>query len=205
MTTELIHGDAIKVMQNLPPESVDMIFTDPPYIKESIHIYGEMAREAQRVLKEGGYCVVYCGTEFLPQVFAQMSEYLNWFWMVALKHNSGNPRLWNKRIMVGYKPVLIFTKGKPTVKKWMCDLHKSDNQNKQFHEWEQGINFPIRFIGLLTKEKDLILDPFMGGGTFGAAAKLLRRSYIGIEIEEEAFNRARARILNYQGQKKVFE
>jgi site-specific DNA-methyltransferase (adenine-specific)/modification methylase len=31
---------------------------------------------------------------------------------------------------------------------------------------------------------DIVLDPFMGSGTTGAIAKLLRRKYIGIEKEE---------------------
>lgn len=41
---------------------------------------------------------------------------------------------------------------------------------------------------------DTVLDPFMGSGTAGAAAKRLNRSFTGIELDETYFNIARERI-----------
>ena len=38
------------------------------------------------------------------------------------------------------------------------------------------------FIKLLTKPKDVVLDPFIGSGTTAVASKLLNRHYIGIDI-----------------------
>ena len=49
-----------------------------------------------------------------------------------------------------------------------------------------------------TKEKDIILDPFMGSGTTGAAAANLKRQFIGIEKEEKYFNIAKNRIFLYE-------
>jgi predicted methyltransferase len=66
-------------MAKLAANSVDMIFTDPPYIADCIGLYGDLAKEAQRVLKPGGYCFAYLGAEFLPQVMQLMSPYLDWF------------------------------------------------------------------------------------------------------------------------------
>jgi site-specific DNA-methyltransferase (adenine-specific) len=40
----------------------------------------------------------------------------------------------------------------------------------------------------------IILDPFMGSGTTGVAAKRLNRSFIGIEIDPEYFSIAKGRI-----------
>ena len=45
-----------------------------------------------------------------------------------------------------------------------------------------------------TKPGDVILDPFFGVGTTGAAAKRLGRKFIGIEREAEYLDHAKARI-----------
>jgi len=40
----------------------------------------------------------------------------------------------------------------------------------------------------------IILDPFLGSGSTGVAAKKLNRSFIGIEMDETYFNIAKERI-----------
>ena len=45
------------ILPNILPNSIDMIFTDPPYSEESIPLYGESAKLARRVLKQEGVCL----------------------------------------------------------------------------------------------------------------------------------------------------
>lgn len=45
-----------------------------------------------------------------------------------------------------------------------------------------------------TNEGDTVLDPFMGSGTTGKVAKILRRNFIGIEKVEEYYRGAESRI-----------
>ena len=45
-----------------------------------------------------------------------------------------------------------------------------------------------------SNEGDIVLDPFMGSGTTGKMAKILRRDFIGIEIDQEYFRIASERI-----------
>lgn len=47
---------------------------------------------------------------------------------------------------------------------------------------------PAWFIKLLTKEEDVVLDPFLGSGTTAVAALKLNRNFIGIEILKEYHN-----------------
>lgn len=47
-----------------------------------------------------------------------------------------------------------------------------------------------------SNEGDLVLDCFMGSGTTGVACKKLNRNFIGMEINETYFNKAKERIVN---------
>jgi len=55
---------------------------------------------------------------------------------------------------------------------------------------------PKRCILSCSDKSDTILDPFMGSGTTGVAAKELRRNFIGIEIDPTYFEIAKERIKN---------
>jgi site-specific DNA-methyltransferase (adenine-specific) len=49
-------------------------------------------------------------------------------------------------------------------------------------------------IKLLSKEGDIVLDPFLGSGTTAVAAQRLKRRYIGIEIKREYADYAEERL-----------
>ena len=61
-----------------------------------------------------------------------------------------------------------------------------------------GAVFPIelaeKVISNFTRKDGLILDPFMGTGTAGVAAKNLNRNFIGIELDQDYFKIAKERI-----------
>lgn len=64
------------------------------------------------------------------------------------------------------------------------------------HGAQFPIALPARCIALSTSEKDLILDPFVGSGNTGVAAKLLNRRFIGIDVSDEYLALAQSRITN---------
>jgi DNA modification methylase len=49
-------------------------------------------------------------------------------------------------------------------------------------------------INMVTREGQIVLDPFAGSGTTLIAAKKLGRKYIGIELEPEYVKIAEARL-----------
>ena len=53
---------------------------------------------------------------------------------------------------------------------------------------------PEFFIKWLTDENDLVLDPFMGGGTTAVAAAKLNRKYIGFDINPEYIKMTKDRL-----------
>lgn len=62
------------------------------------------------------------------------------------------------------------------------------------HPTQKPISLMQHFISVLTNPGDCILDPFMGSGTTGVAAKLANRDFIGIELDEGYFKAAALRI-----------
>ena len=45
-----------------------------------------------------------------------------------------------------------------------------------------------------SKENDIVLDPFVGSGSTGVAAKQLHRNFIGMELDPKYFKIAKKRI-----------
>lgn len=58
---------------------------------------------------------------------------------------------------------------------------------KDHHPTEKPWQLPAFFVSLHTKEDDLVLDPFLGGGSTAEAAFRMRRRFIGIELDPQFF------------------
>ena len=53
-------------------------------------------------------------------------------------------------------------------------------------------------VKLVSREGHTVLDPFMGSGSTGIAAKLLGRKFIGCEREKEFYEIAKSRIESWE-------
>ena len=62
------------------------------------------------------------------------------------------------------------------------------------HGAQFPIALPARCIALTTRKNDLVLDPFVGAGNSGVAARLLGRRFIGIDVCKEYLVTAERRI-----------
>jgi site-specific DNA-methyltransferase (adenine-specific) len=51
---------------------------------------------------------------------------------------------------------------------------------------------------LITPPNGIVLDPFMGSGSTGIAAKLEGFDFIGMELDEDYFKIASARVESYE-------
>lgn len=63
------------------------------------------------------------------------------------------------------------------------------------HPTQKPIALMRHFVELLTNEGDCVLDPFMGSGSSGIAAKQLNRNFIGIELNPTYYDLAKKRIV----------
>jgi site-specific DNA-methyltransferase (adenine-specific) len=62
------------------------------------------------------------------------------------------------------------------------------------HPTVKPISLMKYLVTLITKEGQVILDPFMGSGSTGIAAKELKRGFVGIELSPEYLEIAKKRI-----------
>jgi hypothetical protein len=192
---EIITGDFRKV--KLSGDSIDLIFTDPPYDRESLGVYGDLAKFASRVLRPGGSLVTYAGAYLLPDIFHQLLKggYLNYQWMFVLLHTGHQAHMFTRGVSVGYKPLIWLTKGKldPTGLE-IKDVVESTPPDKSLHDWAQSETEALYYIEKLSAG-GVVLDPFCGSGTTLVAARQLGRPCVGIEIDAEKADVARGRLV----------
>jgi len=73
----------------------------------------------------------------------------------------------------------------------------TDHSNKS-HSAIFPVELPTWFIRLFSKEGDLVLDPFIGSGSTAAAALLLKRNYLGVEIMAEYARESRENLVEIE-------
>lgn len=193
----LIHGNSIELAeQYITAGSVDLIFTDPPYPKEYHYCYEWLAKEAARVLKPDGFLITYAGPYWKHKVMMTLGEYLDYYFDFILMHKGNTSILWTRRIITGYKSLLCYTLKESKALPVTNVLGKYDGTggDKRFHRWGQEANTARYYIDVFSREDDLVVDYFLGAGTFAEVCKGLNRNFIGFEENTETFGIARARV-----------
>lgn len=181
----------------LEPESVDAIITDPPYPRKYLGLYGDLAEYAARVLRPGGLLLAMAGQMYLPDVIRQMEEHagesLSYLWFLSVDFAKPSGPVHPRRVLPGFKPILVYSKGKYEGS-YFYDRLPSSQPDKSLHEWAQSEMTFDSLIERFTKTGDAVLDPMVGAGTTGVAALDAKRKFIGIESDPEAFETARRRM-----------
>ena len=185
--------DCMNGFKQIPPESIDCIITDPPYGINKSKIIGDdnfwtisrMLPEAFRVLKKDSFFICFCSIEKLPQLL-KLSPF-NYRWMCIMFTNNSMAR--GSMGFSAFVPALVFMKGNAKIKKQIrdvCEISTSSKQVKAFyHPYQKHEKFLRDLILTSTKESDIILDPFMGGGSVAVECIKLKRNYIGFEIDKK--------------------
>ena len=111
---QLVNDDFREYCKLIPDNSIDLIFTDPPYPRRDLPIYRDLAIVADRVLKEGASLVTYAGHYALPQIFKYFEESssLNYWHIFDVVHSGKAARMFHRHVEVGWKPLIWYVKGK---------------------------------------------------------------------------------------------
>jgi site-specific DNA-methyltransferase (adenine-specific) len=190
----IILGDFREAGRDIPDESVALVFTDPPYDRASLELYGEAARLAKRVLLPGGSMLAYAPNYALPEVFQSCKEHLTYWWTLAILHSGSHALMQEYGVRVCYKPLIWLTKGGRFNKQQILNDTVAGDMGKTQHEWQQGVLEAETVIKFLTSPDDLVLDPMCGSGTTLLAARRCGRRYLGIEAKVETASLARERM-----------
>jgi len=189
----LMEGDFREVGSRIPDNSIDLIFTDPPYAREYVELYDGLAKLAARVLKPGGSLLCYSGTLALPEVLELITPHLRYWWTLAVLVMGTQGIVIRQRVTVGWKPILWFVKGELESDRCIRDVLPGTRE-KDYHEWQQRISDALYCIQEFTLPGDTVLDPMAGTGTTLCAALQLKRRAIGIEIDREKIPVIRERL-----------
>jgi DNA modification methylase len=191
-------------IKNLPlaANSIDLIFTDPPYLREYLPCYGWLAQEAARVLKPGGFVLAMCGGSYLNKIFRMFDDSgLSYFWKCEIEKATYNPGItWlhGKPVCNFVKSIIVYSKSDPgmmNVTGNFVDLYSQRTMpDKRFHHWGQKVGNAVYYINAFSLPGSLILDPFIGGGTTAVACELIGRRCISFDLDPVALRTTRDRL-----------
>lgn len=125
MINNIIRGNCVDIMKNIPSNKIDLVITSPPY--DQIRDYNdyeinlhEIGNEIHRVLKDGGVaCVIINdGTKNFRKSLTSFRLVIDWvnlglnLFETVIYNRHGRPGAWwNKRFRVDHEYIFIFFKG----------------------------------------------------------------------------------------------
>lgn len=189
----------------LADNSVDLIFTDPPYPKKYLPCYEFLAQEAMRVLKPGGFVLAMAGGLFVNKIYRMFDDAgLTHFFRIGHKSTGDSPAIWMDSgtdfpytVIARLKDILCYSKGPGRPRAGgMLNLFESSpgSYSKGWHHWGQDVESARYYIDYFSCPGQLIVDPFLGGGTTAVACELIGRRWVGCDIDPVALASSAARL-----------
>lgn len=218
-------GDTMQILPTL--EKADLLLSDPPY-KLTSGGNGDYAdwQVAHDYNNDGS--IVVCDIDwpdFMPLFFAALKDPGHAYVMCNNRHVQG---MLNASTTAGFRfhNLLVWDKGSATPNRWYmknCEfvgfffkgkafyvtdcgakqLIKCAQENYGDHPTTKPVALMEHYISQSTKPGQVVLDPFMGSGSTGAAAVKTGRKFVGIEIDPKYFDLACRRVAEAQNMRQV--
>ena len=188
-------GDAEKLGQEIPNDSVDFIMCDPVYT--NYHQYWWLAMFASRVLRPGKSVLAQVGSLHRWEAEAQFVSYiqnggfLEPRILLFERLTGGHTQVWKPRALACLKTYLWFAKPGPKQKGWIPELVTGGGRRKRTHVWGDSTQAAETWISRFTEPGEVVVDPFCGSGMVQIACIRTGRRYLGFEIEPERVESAR--------------
>jgi len=216
---KLIQGDCITELNKLEDGTIDIVITDPPYgieyksnfskynnhvTKEgvandddsAIELFNQCCEVLHKKTKDDAHLYFFIDIKNYP-IFRGIAEKyfdvrtsLIWY-----KSDAGIGDLKYDWIN-GTEMIIYCTKGKKPVNKRRVNVLKVDriHSNQMIHPTQKPEELISEILSVSANKKDMFCDPFMGSGSHVSAAKKYGCNYIGIELDQDMFNKAKSKI-----------
>lgn len=192
----IVHGDRLDVLPKVPSGSVDFVLTDPPYLVRYRSSDGRTILnddndawldpafdELWRVLKPNSFCVSFYGW---PHVDRFMDSWKSAGFRVA-GHLVFPKRYSSKTRHLRYQHecAYLLAKGYPEEPAHpIGDVLDWTYSGNKLHPTQKPLPVLLPLIDTFSSAGGAVLDPFAGSGSSLLAARMLGRSYLGIELDQ---------------------
>ena len=189
-------GDARDLAKAIPDESVDLIFTDPPYKQEFLYLYEWLVGFSARVLRPDGFLMTYVGPYHKDTVMSLFRGKMEYFWDYIDYNTHNSTIIWPRNTISRYKSIIAYRKrgSKSRPRAHVLGVLPGTGEDKRFHKWGQPRRTAEYYIEYFSHINDVVVDPFVGGGTTADACQVVQRRYLAFEILPEMAEIARHRI-----------
>lgn len=217
MINEIIQGDCLEVMRDIPDGTIDLIVTDPPYLMDyqsrrrvkseifrkiendvdSHELISAYIKECYRILKEDTAIYMFCSwhyIDFFKTEFEKHFKLKNLIVWNKNNHGSGDLRgaygPKHELVLFGHKGRTLFREKRvPDV----MDFAKIPSK-RLTHPTEKPVELLDVFIRNSSDEGDVVFDGFAGTGSTALSAIRNGRNFILSEIEPEYVEIAQRRV-----------
>jgi len=198
-------GDALDFLASLPPRTVPLVVTDPPYFtppaqfvsgrsrhQRSLsnlsmldHFYRDFFAALVPALREDASMYIFCDSQSYPMYYAYLYEHVKSLRLLVWDRGTAvNGYSWRYRCQY-----ILFAQmhDAPAVKTGDSDLIvcKSVPMSARLHPAEKPIPLLTQLIEKSSELDDLVVDCFAGSGSTGVAALLAGRRFAGAELNHD--------------------
>lgn len=217
---ELVHDDFLHFAGSMEDNSIDLVFTDPPYELVSGGMKrGRLLYRGGEIFKSGGFRTKQIEfAAWIPEIYRILREE-RYFYVMSNDRNlfrineacldSGfqfcELLVLDKKMTVpsSYYPkraefILMYRKGGYRKAHFtgstVIEARMPRGKGKR-HPTEKPVPMIKHLVECSTLEDEVCFDPFMGSGTTGEACIRAGRRFVGVEIEKKWFRASKERML----------
>ena len=226
MSIIMENANCFEFLPTLENNSIDLVLTDPPYdilggswYKDRFHANDEnfgtwdkklniskLLTELYRVLRDGGTLIMFYDLwkisyikEYLEQAKFKQIRFIEWLKTNPVPLNGKLNYLTTAREIA----LVAVKKGKGIFNSrydngiYRCSICQD---KERFHPTQKPVSLIEQLILKHSRIGDIVLDCFFGSGTTVAACLKTHRNFVGCELSEEYYNKAKLRLEKHTSQ-----